>query len=769
MAQKNQPADRSNKSVDHSAKKPRKILEEPSHDDSKSGAGGGPTELLKTWSDTILSTAKAATLLIGVTLVIWLAWTIVGVDRKQRQVSFEIDSKIENLFLELGVDFDLRSTVGDETNSRINAVRSFLEKTLFKSIAFSSSQPISFKPFGVDMQSTDVAGVARLLLGGEPAFRVRFELLCDPGPCDVPRAVGAQRPAQRPAERLKRLTLIANLSGAERGERLVFPLSIKPAALRRALRIATQRTAEKLLELADPMIASVLYNNLPGTVGFADEARRYAVLAASVAHQVRREASDRVCLSEIVLGDAMIQRGDLAGGIKKLEEVAEESRLAHGNSRSISARNIARMCRIQAKTDQAIFQLRYLCSAAGSVKPKVLEDIPTEMQELLKFAKHGSKQEQQRVRDLFVQSRFRTNLFYGDSAALSAFCKGSRENSDLAIGSPSRERAYLALKELRRILPPNELQTAAADVINILVDYIGVAMPRTDFIGRLDLLTTASEMLDQYTSRSPSPRELYFVRGRIFNEIGRIVRDVVRSADESVQRTFIIRWRGSPKDAPPVPADKIQTALQDELVSALWDARIAFENASSVESPYYLFEGLSKLDALRLLGDHYYSDPSGKTYVAEAEKAYASALRLFIEQDAPLRHFQSIVKTAARWMIVRHRAGACAKSGRDAAWDEVWTLLGAASDHDWCLMMVSEQPIATEKLGILGILSPYLRDIAKKCPDKRAITTAPAAIYERFDLIRCIEDADIEVSGKFFSSRDGADFDRLIGQALDAH
>jgi hypothetical protein len=84
-------------------------------------------------------------------------------------------------------------------------------------------------------------------------------------------------------------------------------------------------------------------------------------------------------------------------------------------------------------------------------------------------------------------------------------------------------------------------------------------------------------------------------------------------------------------------------------------------------------------------------------------------------------------------------------------------------------MMVSEQPIATEKLGILGILSPYLRDIAKKCPDKRAITTAPAAVYERFDLIRCIEDADIEVSGKFFSSRDGADFDRLIGQALDAH
>ena len=118
-------------------KPPRKVQRQPPTIKPKkeeAKAKGSKLERAKAWSDGILSVVKTVTLLTVTGMIVWLAANVIWHDREQRQVSFEIDPKVEKLIFDLGVDFDLRAEVRDQTNSRIRVVKSFLQASLFKNI-----------------------------------------------------------------------------------------------------------------------------------------------------------------------------------------------------------------------------------------------------------------------------------------------------------------------------------------------------------------------------------------------------------------------------------------------------------------------------------------------------------------------------------------------------------------------------------------------------------------------------------------------------------
>ncbi|HWN95650.1 MAG TPA: hypothetical protein VNT99_11500, partial [Methylomirabilota bacterium] len=297
-------------------------------------------ERVKAWFETVFSLAKATTL-IGVLAVIGLLfWNVISRERGQRQITFDLDPKIEKFFFDRGVDSDLRAELLDETNSRIQGVKSFLADGLFKDVGFAptgAAQPVSFKPFGIEITTSEIVALARLIVPPAPGFRVRAELMCEPNPCESARSADTKAGDSKQSdtlqlsggERWKRLSLIVRVSGPERSERLVFTMSAKPAAMRRALRVAMQRSAEKLLEQAEPLMANLLYNNANAT--FSDEQRRYAMLAAGTSLLIKREpsaaeTSPRKCLGEIVLGISFLRRQDFQNGFKMLEDLAAEYR-----------------------------------------------------------------------------------------------------------------------------------------------------------------------------------------------------------------------------------------------------------------------------------------------------------------------------------------------------------------------------------------------------------------------------------------------------------
>ena len=750
-------------------KPPRKVQRQPPTIKPKpkeEKAKGSRLERAKAWSDSVLSVVKTVTLLAVTGMIVWLATNVIWHDRGQRRVSFEIDPKVEKLIFDLGVDFDLRAGVRDETNSRIRGVKSFLEAGLFKNIDLGGSQSISFKPFGVDLTATDLAGIARLLLGGgEPAFRVRFELLCDPGPCD------SAQPANQPAaERFKQLTLIVNVGGPERHERLTFPLPVKPAALRRGLRAATQRTSEKLLESAEPVIASVLYNNAVFGTNFPDEQKRYPPLAAGAAFQAKIETPDRACLSEIVLGDSLMQRGAFDEGIQTLRRVAGEAgRKLSSLATTPPARARARTCLIQATTDQVFFLPWRLCadwrgSKTDGSRRHLLRQTVDEIEDLKKAAGSATDAERSRIEEYLAYSRFLENLFANDGSGMaSAICGLADSKAPRSNASNPHKNAGEALTLFRESLPPTRSRQIPVQVLGVFIEYINRTGP-ADALVRLDALTVARVTLDAYLEKIADPRLLYLLRGRIHREIATTVRDVLRSASDAEKQGFVKRWTGEADD---VKGD-VNALLHGFLVGTLTHARIAFENASAAVNPFPWFGPSSNIEALISTGDMYYA-AEYDGFLDDTEKSYANAIRMFIEQDAPLREFKMMAKAAARWAIIRNRAGACRTgAARDIRWDGIWILLGAAPDHDWCSIMRADQPLPTEKLGVFGVVSTYVQNVGKECGQLGNVNAGADKRYGRLDLVECLEQADVKVSNEFFLKNNGPDIDRKISLALGA-
>ncbi|MGB9364790.1 MAG: hypothetical protein WCE79_02125 [Xanthobacteraceae bacterium] len=754
----------------------RKIQRGPDRDKTKPAVPAREKfrERVKGWSEAALAALKVFTMALAIGAVGFLGFQFIWRDQAQRQITVEVDPKVEKFMFDRGVDFDLRAELRDETTSRIQGVRSFLGATLFTDVAFGAAggAPISFKPFGIDITTNDMAALARVAFEGEPAFRVRMELLCEPNPCDTARpdakAVVPAPSAQPPVgERWTRLSLIVRISGPERSERLVFTMPPRPAVMRRGLRIAMQRSAEKLLEQAEPLIATVLYNNAPNIENFPDERRRHSMRAAGASllirgEKIREPNAARKCLGHIVLATSSLQRDDYENGFSILQGIVSDQKRVFEESGKTDSR--ARTCWIQAQTDQVVYLMDRICRSysdgkSGDKLQAQLEENANNVKELTNIGA-DAEVEKQRVTDFAAYSDFLMSLF--DSAEeISAHCTASGVPRDLNVIGEALTKFYASA-------PPTPRHGSVAGAFGHALRYVDRVAGSSTLAARVKILAQLRHILNPYLQESAYPGDLYLVRGQIFWNLAMLIREA-RKLDNPAERKATadsLLQEGS------VPENEVDVFLKTEYGEVTKLAQISFENVLVSPNPYPFLFSSPNLDAMILLGDVLYAGdysdaPGAAAMLGKAEAAYADAVRQFVDDDAPLRKFLWLGRAAARWANIRKREGACVDGAApNPRWDEVWGLLGAAPGHRWCSIFEAGQQSGPGDLGVLGIVAPYIREVGAGCEAGATGEAAETPLVARLSFVECLARQDNAAAWNFFAGSVGTDIDKKISEAL---
>jgi hypothetical protein len=711
---------------------------------------------IKAWSDAFLSVTK----LIVLAGLVVLAVIVVRSELAQRRVMIDIDKNVEKLLFDLGADLDLRSALLEETNSRMEGVKSFLKANMFVRVSFEGPLALSLKPFGFDLSTSDVVTMARGVWGGQPPFRVRMNLFCVPGPCDTPQPAGMPSPRT-----FKRLILLVDIAGEKRTQRLSFSMSPQPAAMHRGLREAMQRTAERLLEQADPLLASVYYANVANAAAFASESRRYARLAAGMTFDVRAAASaSQRCLGDVVFADSLVSRGHHELGIRGLSDVAK------GASDDTT-------CRIYAQTDQIAFMYNLLCGSftlkqSAAERQKLLKDAGIAMDELEDIQTTLLPEvERSRLAEFKAYSQFMNALFADDDDGLAAICGQGKPGAGSISSHERYGRVKSTLAAFAQSFPPRRRQQMPWVAANFVFSDIKGTIPDTDVNERFQSLAALRQSIEDYSKVDAKPGLIFLLQGQVLEELALTMlkaREVMTNPNRSTEEkeSLLEQMYGAP-----VRLEYGVARLSDGMRAYLYEAQIAFEHAAAAINPFPSLEPSTDLEGTIYLGDVQYALEG----VDQAEAAYANTIRLFIEHDEPLREFMLFAKAAARWAAVRAHDGACrTRPARLREWDAVWTRLGASSTHDWCALLDPPSGAADAGkpgLGLLGLIAPIIRDSVSRCGGAAGEPVARTA-SERLALIQCLARTGVdtpEVWTAFLSANTSAYIDEQIGHALDGN
>ena len=697
-------------------------------------------EAIKVWSDAIFALMKLALLATVGALLIVASGIAIWRDLHQQLINVNIDPQAEKLLLDHGIYFDLRSMLVDQVNARIYGVNEIVRSQAFRSQAFEdvlpteNSEAVSFKPFGLDISTDYIMSLVRNVFGGSPEFEVQVGMMCSPSPC------GEAITADSPASAAQQLTLRVKLQGPANIEPLTFPLTGGSFGLRRGLRDAMDKTSEKVLELADPLRASVLYLNEPQSMVFEDEQMKYWNMAAGTTFAPSARGEAGRCVAEVVFGCSAFFRGD-----PQWFDIL---------SRVGTSPDASDTCKIQAQTDIAIYADDIaLCGSPDGRMPWISE--ASTALEGLKIIKRRamSHDEHSRIVALEIQTEI-----------IEAFSKLVDEGSGTllcgtdgpATNVQPKAKRYARLIPLIDGLParvPHDLDNASIHaVVGLLSQVQQKIATRGDLWSRVAVSSAILKLIDPYLHSNDShPRLLFLAQGRALMEMA-------LAAFEA---------QSLPHD------EKMDQSLQGAISSInsnLWAATVAFENAAATSSVSPLTEPFSDLEPTVMLADVLYlrGNENG------AKAAYAAAAHKFTEEDEPHDEMVWLAKAAARWASILVEEGACkSQPARDQDWDAVWSPLGAAKDNDLCLLTRADPPPPPElgKFGMLQVVYPLISESVRQCAHTEA--GAPdenTAEARRVKLLACLKttgpDSAYSVE-RDLSSRSSGSIDRQIADAFD--
>jgi hypothetical protein len=659
-----------------------------------SGARSG-ADAVKLWADAIFALMKSALLLMVAAVVIFASATAIWRDLHQRLINVNIDPQAQKLLRDQGIYFDLRSMLVDKVNERVFGVDEIVKSVAYENLLpTENSASVSFKPFGLDISTDDITGMVRSVLRSPPEFVVHIGMTCSLS-CGEP---GTAEP--------RKLTLLVRLQGPTKNETLSFELIGGSLRLRRGLREAMDKTSEKVLELADPLRASVLYLNEPQSMVFDDQRDNYWGKAAGTTFAPGARAGAGRCLADVVFGVSAFLRGDPSG--------LDTLRLV-GKSPDASA-----TCKIAAMTDIALFELAMSEQAPAALRKRAFRASFAALESLKRIKRRTmSHGEHSRIVAIEIQTEL-LQTFNDLSGEGSSSLPTGTDGPKATV--PSKARRYARLIPLIDGLParvPDDRDNASIhEVVSLLSELQERIAAGGDLWSRVAVPNAVLRLISPYLHNDSHPRVLFMAQGQAL--MGMALAEL---------------------DALSMPhAARMDPSLRSFISSNLQAAAVAFENAAATSSISRLTEPLSDLEPIVMRGDSLYlaGDENG------AKAAYAAAAKKFVEEDEPLDiELVSLAKAAARWAAILVEEGACkGPPARDPAWDAAWSPLGAAGDINLCLLTQPAVPTPAEldKFGVLRVLYPLLSESVRQCTQARAdATDEDAAAAHRAHLLECLE------------------------------
>ncbi len=706
----------------------------------KPAAKPGPAERVKSWGDAATALFKAVLLALAIVIVGGVASVVVWRNQHSHVVTVDVTADTEKTLRALGTDVDLRLVLIDALNERLRGVQQIVAVQGL-TFATEAAQPdaVSFKPFGLDLSAGDISRMVDLVLDRPARPSVRLALLCAPVPCtDASARAG---------------TLVVNLSGPNGQRTASYAIPLGNFGMRRALRQSVRQTADLMLELSEPLIASVLFLNRALAQDVFSDQIRSDLIRAEAAAVIGRTSDETGCIADLVIGGSLVWRGE------RDEGVAAEIRAA-------SAKNVT--CQVHGLTN-IVFFLTVMAECDGDpAYRRAAHEQVTRAVARLPSPRRGSIDDLVwfRIPAARLLARTMEVLEIAGITPDRPACPGALR----ADGGPEgivAGQLRAILDDAIKMMPPDAPSLMHHQILSGLHSAMEIGVPRQDLAGRLSLAQAMTEAIRLYLAKDQHPQTLFLLRGKLAMEVVRVVLAVFdHGRDEQVRLARMLSADEAEARAHP---EKILAATIFGNYSA---AAVAFENAEATTALAPLVEPVSDVELLQQLGDVWLA--RGQDTAARA--TYARAVDRFIENGEPVEQVLKVSSTLARWASMRIAAGECRSKAPDQhqpdqhqpnqdqpdqEWEDSWARLGGPP-HDVCQLLSADAPSGPPAL--LANVRQIVRDGVTACarffrPASEQQQSIAVKMRGRFDRLDCLDS---------FVTRNAAAGSQLSAKAVDA-
>ena len=643
-------------------------------------------ERLRTSADAAFALQKALlTLIVGGILLAAMV-LLVGRGVAQKSITVALTEKSEAALTALGSDLDLPATLVDALNDQIRGVRAIFEFKAVGAVANQAIDPVSLEFFGLNVNSDEITRLTRRLLGRPPPPSATISLACVPGPCDAQAGRAT-------------LTLHVDLAAGEQSQRLAFPLPVANPGLRRGLRAAMRHTAERLMELTQPLAASDYFLNQNVNLNsFRQQALESLNQAAGDALAVTDPAPASQCLAKVVYGLSEAFRGDEAAGIAALQ--------AAGHRYAAN-----RDCQVQVQTNLVLVHLNDArCGSPIDTQPS-LALAENALGALAKLDPQDlSAPEKLRIAafkvDLALSRILVADISQAERASLCAFAPGRVQGG----GTATDPRPLLTiLRDLPATLPIGGDQTQAHQVLAQAESLAPLVFRDSALAARYLVARQIARLSERYAEADRAPHLTFLTRGRAELDMELMIAQA-RALDMVAQQRLVDSVVGGPAHsvtASPVLFDAVTN-------TTLNAALVAFENAEHTQVVAPLVEGDSRLEPLVLEGDTLFA----ANLAEAAADRYARAVQTFTEEDEPDIELPWLARAGARWSALLLNGHSCGDGPEtDSTWDQTLARMGATPGADLCALRqdMPLTPAQTAQFGLLSAVYPLVNASLVEC------------------------------------------------------
>jgi hypothetical protein len=683
----------------------------------------GRAKRIKEAAEAATAVAKAVLFFGAVAIVGTIVATTLWRDRHARHVEVSIDPEADRTLRAMGSQIDLRQTFVDVLNARIRGVEEIFALNFGKLIDTRDAPDVSFKPFGLDASTGQIAKIAHELTGAEPPTAVRIELLCPKTKCDDAGAPGASL-----------LVTVVDRTGSER---LAIPIGGVPDGLPRRLREAMRRSADLLLERAEPLISAVYYFNVGQQRPFMDDMSRDMQRAMASALKARGGDGQADCIANLVIGGTLFRRENLEDGI-----VVEQRAARPGDTG----------CAIHAQTNIVLFVFPFVCRddpALRALAAKTAREAVARTDQLDRAGLPDVVAD----RVPSVALLFATMTFLNDSeGARHAWCRGER----IAAGDPSAAEKHVttALDRLSQVLPPRASQRDAQAILEYIAAFERLVIPGDALAARYRASLALMRSIESYLPTDATPRHLFTLRGQVATEIAADAIDALALPDPA--RRALLRDAGVDVSDPRFDSTLLFKAI---LQNRLLEARVDFQNALAASASAVIGEGALDVELGTRLGDASLSlgDLQG------AREGYIRAIDAFLAAESPVDQLMPLADAAARLATLDRRTGVCARNAAptDIAVSSIGRL--GITLADWCSL---GDAATGARPGLVGILAALVKPSMKACDELLVPSDAPYRAFRWVDCVRNHDASTYRVFHDVMDNRNGVDLRATIEDAL---
>jgi hypothetical protein len=634
---------------------------------------------IKNWGDALSAIFKVALILVTIVGVGVFGWLALQHHWKARVLVIDVPDETAKALKAFGADLDVRMAIRAAVNERVNAVKQIIvihgvdTDAQFKGDGTTS---ISFKEFGLEGSSDAILKVLDLVFDRPPSPTVRVEMSCVHAHCGDSQHEGR---------------LIVTVTGPSGYRQESYTLMPGDHALARGLHQAVEEIADRVLELNEPLVASVWFLNRPAYSGeFANQ--RYRDLVKSVATAAAGKTfAEAGCLPDLATGASLIDRKELQSGVEAERRAAQNS---------------SRHCQVEAETNIVYGLEQYACDQDAGIRQLVREQMTEATDHLAKMnwatPKNLGNVDYYRIPSALLDMTIITHLYWDGASDNPGLCpfpsavKSMQGSSTATIVKELIHQASLAL-------PAAAPEQIRHGVLTYLYGVMHSMIPPQDVVGRVETGMQLLKAVQSGESYDAHPARTFYLEGLIYLDLGYAALDTIGNAVSAQQRDAVVHsFEHDPAEADGNPETLLTAAYNRNTKSAL----AAFETAAGATGLPILLESATRPDALIALGDAQLVQGN----LTLAAESYHRAIKDFVAQDEPISGEPSMVKVFARLALINNDGHSCNKADRRSGqWQQAWQELGLPAP-DGCTLKAnspeSSQHTLKSFVDLLQLVGP---------------------------------------------------------------